>query len=62
MLSELFQNFCKIIWLWNHAQIMQLAIAIIMKIMNNVTEAIEKVIQLADMQFTNFNNLTDYSQ
>lgn len=41
---------------------MQLAIAIIMKIMNNVTEAIEKVIQLADMQFTNFNNLTDYSQ
>lgn len=41
---------------------MQLAIAIIMKIINNVTEAIEKVIQLADMQFTNFNNLTDYSQ
>ena len=33
-----------------------------MKIMKNVTEAIEKVIQIADMQFTNFNNLTDYSQ
>ena len=30
--------------------------------MKNVTEAIEKVIQIADMQFTNFNNLTDYSQ
>ena len=28
----------------------------------NVTEAIEKVIQIADMQFTSFNNLTDYSQ
>lgn len=30
--------------------------------MKNVTEAIEKVIQIADMQFTSFNNLTDYSQ
>ena len=30
--------------------------------MKNVTEATEKVIQIADMQFTNFNNLTDYSQ
>ena len=30
--------------------------------MKNVTEATEKVIQIADVQFTNFNNLTDYSQ